>query len=396
MTMSPQWSTLVLWACAAGVAYAYLGYPALIAALSRLFGRSHVPPRVPDDDLPRIVVVVAAHDEEEVIEARVRNALDQDYPPGRLTVLVASDGSTDRTAEIVRRFADRGVLLIDDPVRRGKAGALNRAIAAVDADVAILTDANTHFSPDAARKLARWFVDPRVGAVCGRLVLQDPRTGRNVDGLYWRYENHLKRCEGRLGALLGANGAIYAIRRDAYVPIPDGLIVDDLVIPLLSRLRTGLAQVYDDGAVACETTPPRLGSEFRRRCRIGAGDMQSLGLLWPLLDPRRGWIALAFASHKVLRWAGPFLLLGMAAVCLARRDDSPYRELLAAQAAFYALALAAALAPAGPRVPRPLRLAAMFAGMNAALLVGFVRCLLGRQAAGWSRTERLGGAGEAS
>lgn len=396
MLMASDWSVVMFWSCAAGVAFAYLGYPAVIGALSRVFGETPAAPRCLDQDLPRLALIVAAYNEEHVIEGRIRNAMEQNYPCGRLTIVVASDGSTDRTGEIVRRFADQGVLLIEDPIRRGKAAVLNRAMASVDAEVVLLSDANTHFAPDVARDLARWFVDPRVGVVCGRLVLQDPLSGRNVDGLYWRFENYLKRCESRLGALLGANGAVYAIRRDAYVPIPDGTIVDDFVIPLISRLRTGLELVYDEESVAFEESAPHLGSEFRRRCRIGAGDFQSLGLLWPLLDPRRGWIALAFASHKVLRWTCPFLLLGMAAISLSWRDLTPYREALWAQTAFYALALAAAIAPAGLRIPRPLRLAAMFAGMNAALFIGFFRWLFGLQAATWARTDRLGETGGTS
>src|SRR5262249_30950742 len=145
--------------------------------------------------------------------------------------------------------------------------------------------------------------------VCGRLVLTDPATGCNVDSYYWRYETFLKRCEGRLGALLGANGAIYAIRRELYTPIPGNTIVDDFVIPLRAKLRTGCRIVYDGDAVAREETPPNVGAEFHRRSRIGAGGFQSIGLLWRLLNPRSGWVAFTFFSHKILRWVCPFFLV---------------------------------------------------------------------------------------
>src|SRR5262249_55927305 len=157
--------------------------------------------------------------------------------------------------------------------------------------------ANSQTEPDAARKLVRWFHDPNLGVVCGRLVLTDPHTHKNADSLYWRYETFLKRAEGKLGALLGANGAIYAIRRDVFTPIPDDTIVDDLFIPLRAGLHTGCAIVYDCEAIAHEESAPDVGSEFHRRSRIGAGGFQSWALLWKLLNPRQGWVAFTFCSH---------------------------------------------------------------------------------------------------
>lgn len=241
--------------------------------------------------------------------------------------------------------------------------------------------------------MARWFGDPEVGAVVGRLVLVDPATGRNADGLYWKYETFLKRCEGRLGALLGANGAIYAIRRSLYEPIPPSTIVDDFVIPLLAKQRTGCGIVYDCEAIAVEESAPGVGDEFHRRARIGAGGYQAIGMLWRLLDPRRGWVAFAFLSHKVLRWLCPFFLIGAFVANLALVGRPLYRGLLVAQVAFYAVAAATALVPARVRFLRPLRLTTMFASMNAALLVGFWRWLRGRQRAAWKRTARVGEAG---
>jgi cellulose synthase/poly-beta-1,6-N-acetylglucosamine synthase-like glycosyltransferase len=389
-------AAILFWSCLALVAYAYVGYPAAIWALARTFGRDREPPAVADDELPATTLILAAYNEEEVIAARLHNALEMDYPPGKLEVVVGSDGSVDRTVEIVRSFAGRGVRLIDEARNRGKASVINAAVARAGGAVVLMSDANTCVDPGAARRLARWFADPTVGAVVGRLVLVDRRSGRNADGLYWRYETFLKRCESRLGALLGANGAIYAIRKELIPTIPPGTIVDDFVIPLLAKLESGCAIVYEPAAVAVEETAPDVRSEFRRRVRIGAGGFQSIGMLWRLLAPRHGWTAFAFLSHKILRWLGPFFLIGALAANLLLLGGFAYRMALVAQLGFYATAAAMALLPAGPRIVRPLRLTTMFAGMNAALLIGFCRWASGRQGGAWQRTPRGGEVGGAA
>ncbi len=380
---------LMFWSCFALVAYTYVGYPLVIGLMASLFGR-------PDDTegiaagLPRVSLLVAAHNEEDVIAARLDNALAADYPAERLEVVVATDGCTDRTADIVRRYADRGVRLIESPKRRGKATTLNEAVPQLAGEVVVLSDANTFFQPDAIRRMAGRFDDPGVGVVCGQLVLTDPTVGTNADGLYWRYETFLKKCEGRLGALLGANGGIYALRRSVFRPVPADTIVDDFVIPLEAKLRSGCGITYDRRAVAHEETPPTVRAEFRRRARIGAGGFQCLGLLWRLLNPARGWIAFTFWSHKVFRWAGPFFLLGMATAAVLLARHPLYRSLLLAQIGFYGLSVAMPLVPSSVRVLKPLRLTTMFTGMNLALLLGFWRWLAGTQGGVWQRTERAG------
>ena len=313
------------WACAGLVLYVYVGYPILIWMLARAFGREPRPPAESAGvDPGSISMIIAACDEEAVIGDRLLDALAMDYPGHHLEIIVGSDGSRDRTAEVVRGFADRGVRLLEFARRRGKAAVLNDTVAEARGDVLLMTDANTRFDPAAALKLTRWFRDPRVGAVVGRLVLVDPCTGNNADGLYWRYETFLKKCEARLGASMTANGAIYALRRDLYEPTPPATIVDDLVIPLLAKLRTGCTIVYDPEAIAFEETAPDVRAEFGRRARIGAGGFRSIGMLWRLLDPRWGWVAVTFPSHKILRWFCPFFLIGALLGSLVLRDRPAY------------------------------------------------------------------------
>jgi cellulose synthase/poly-beta-1,6-N-acetylglucosamine synthase-like glycosyltransferase len=382
----------VFWCCAALLFYTYAAYPVVIGFLARRFGRCLDPPAADPDEWPKVSLLISAYNEEAVIEERLANALAMDYPPEKLEIVIGSDGSTDATAAIVRRCTDRRVRLLDHERRRGKAAVLNAAFGELEGEIVLLSDANSHIDPTAIRRLVRWFRDPAVGVVCGRLVLTDPRTGSNVDSLYWKYETFLKQCEGRLGALLGANGAVYAIRKALYTPIPEGTIVDDFAIPLLARLRTGCALIYDDKVIAREETPPDIGSEFHRRSRIGAGAYQSLGMLWKLLDPRQGWVAFAFLSHKILRWIGPFLLVGLLVSSALLWGRPFYRATLISQVEFYLISLLVVLIPGRSWLLKPLRLASMFTSMNVALLVGFWRWVRGRQEATWRRTERIVGA----
>jgi cellulose synthase/poly-beta-1,6-N-acetylglucosamine synthase-like glycosyltransferase len=380
---------VLFWLSAAIVFFSYAGYPLVIWCLARCFGQHRTRPAARANDLPFVSLLIAAHNEEAVIEDRVRNALELDYPSDKLEIVVASDGSDDATAEIVQRYEDQGVRLLEYTQRRGKAMALNSTFPKLQGDIVALSDANTNTDPQALRKLVCWFEDPEVGAVCGKLVLTDVVTGRNVDSLYWKYETFLKRCESRLGALLGSNGAIYAIRHKLFAPIPSDTILDDFVIPLQAKVRTDCAIVYDTEAVAYEETAPDVRSEFRRRTRIGAGGFQSIGLLWKLLDPRRGWVAFTFFAHKILRWCCPFFMVAMLLSNLVLCDQPFYQAMMFAQLGFYTLSVVMSFVPPQFRALKPLRLTTMFTSMNAALLFGFWRWMRGSQKVAWQRTVRV-------
>ncbi len=382
----------LLWVSLALVFYAYVGFPVAIYICSRWFGKRPSPPAMDNDsELPTVSLLISALNEEQVIASRLDNALALDYPTDKLQTVIASDGSTDATATIVEQYATRypgRVRLLNYTERRGKATALNTSMPQLGSEIVVLSDANTMFATSAVKNLARWFKDPSVGVVCGKLVLVDAESGKNVDGAYWRYENFLKECEGRLGALLGANGAIYAIRRSEYVPIPTDTIIDDFVIPLLSKLRFRKQLLYDIEAIATEETAPDIQGEFRRRCRIGAGGFQSLSRLWSLLSPVYGWTSFAFFSHKVLRWSCPALLLIALVANLCLLDQQFYVGVMLMQLAFYLLAYAGSLLPGTGSAMRLVRLTTMFTSMNLALAVGFWRWIAGKQRGTWQRTAR--------
>jgi cellulose synthase/poly-beta-1,6-N-acetylglucosamine synthase-like glycosyltransferase len=367
------------------LAWTYVGYPVLLWLLARLVPARTVRIGVPRR-WPRVTVVVAAYNEQPVIAERVRNLLELDYPQDRVEILVGSDGSSDRTSEIVRTFESERLRLVAFPVRRGKTSVINDLVARARGDIVVLTDANTFFHRDALRELviALWR-HARACAVVGRLELR--ATGGNHDGLYWRYETWLKTLESHFGVVLGANGAIYAFPRERYRPLPAAAIVDDFLIPMLMRQHAGGEIVFVSTARAWETSPASVRHEFTRRVRIGAGDLQALVWTWRLLLPWRGVVALAYGSHKVVRWFGPWLLLLTLLGSLALADQTVFRGLFAAQAAAYVLAAA----PAGRRVPvvgRAASMARYFVILNVGLALGWARFLLGLQQPTWSTTPR--------
>jgi cellulose synthase/poly-beta-1,6-N-acetylglucosamine synthase-like glycosyltransferase len=381
-------TAVVFWLSAIGIVYAYVAYPAVLWVLAAVFGHQRERPRRNIEDTPLVSLLIAAHNEERVIEARIKNALALDYPADRIEIVIASDGSTDRTVPIVRGTPDPRLRLIAPHTRRGKTRVLNEVIPTLQGDIVILSDANTSIEPSAVHRFVDWFGDPAVGVVVGRLALADPVHGKNVDSLYWRYETFLKRSEARLNALLGANGAIYALRRNLFAPIPGETLLDDFVLPLLVKLRTGAEIVYDTTIVAFEETPAEIGSEFKRRSRIGAGGAQSITILWRLLSPTRGWIAFTFASHKVLRWCGPLLLIGALGSNTLLLGQRLYQATLAAQAFLYAASAVGAMVSGSGTTARLLRLTTLFTAMNVALLSGLCRWVAGIQSGIWQPTVR--------
>ncbi len=379
----------ILWTCVLGVVYAYAGYPLIVWLLSRFYADPAANGLSSSQSLewPFVSLVIAAYKEEKVILPRLLNATLLDYPADRLEILIGVDGTEDCTGELVRQFQDSRVRLVQYPVRRGKASVLNDTVPQARGEILVFSDANTMTQPDSIKQLVRHFADEQVGAVCGKLELIDPASGQNVDGIYWKYENFLKGCEGRLNGLLGVNGGIYALRKELYEPIPTNAIVDDFLIGMRVHLRARKL-VYDPMAIALEETPDTIGQEFQRRSRIGAGGFQSLQWLWPLLSPLRGWISFTFWSHKIVRWLCPLLMIGALIANLGLASQPIYQALLFGQLAFYLVAAAGTFWLTGNRLPRSLRLPAMFVSMNTALLVGLWRSLRGIRGGTWKRTER--------
>lgn len=391
LTIQSQAAQMLTWIFAVSgllLAYHYVVYPIVIGICARLFGICSQPRALELEELPSVTLLIAAYNEASVIRERILNALALDYPKDRLQILIASDGSVDQTASIASEFTSQKVEVLAFPENRGKSVVLEDAVRSASGEILVLSDANTMMRPDAIRQLVRWFDDDRIGVVSGCLKLVDSKTGTNCDGTYWKYENFLKRCEGRLEALLGASGAIYAMRAKVRQPLPPDTLVDDFTWPLLARLATKHRIVYDPTAIAIEETAPDLGSEFRRRARIGAGGYQALTRLWRLLSPSYGWTAFAFFSHKVMRWLSPFLLIALLLSSLFLSRHPLFATMSLLQLIFYSTATVGSLTSASGPKSRVVRLPALFVGVNLALLVGFVRWLRSDTNGKWAPTSR--------
>lgn len=377
----------IFWLCGFLVVYTYAFYPALLLVLS-IFRRK---PRVVDENyFPALSLLIAAYNEEAVMAEKLENCAALDYPEEKLEILIGSDGSDDRTNEIVTSRARPGVRLFAFQQRRGKAAVLNDLAAAATGEILVFSDANSMYRRDAILRLVSHFAGTEVGGVCGRLVLLSDESQIDAEGerFYWDYENYLKSLEGKIKTVFGANGAIYAIRKRFYWPLPaEKVIADDFLIPL-KIVERGYDVLYDKDAVACELAAPNLGAEFKRKVRIGAGNFHGIREILPLLNPARGFVAFALWSHKIIRWFVPFLLLAIFFTNLALLGTAAYNVLFALQVFFYGIAFFSwQLDRRGVQLPL-LIYPYYFVTVNFALLLGFFKFLTGSQKPAWARTER--------
>lgn len=380
---------LIFWTSAGLVLYGYVFYPVVLLLLRKVHSdRPKTEDRRPKI-LPSVSVVIAAYNEEGIIEKRIENLLELDYPKDKLEVVIASDGSTDGTDAIVNKYSDRGIKLFRIEGRVGKVNVINKVVPGLNGEIIVLSDANTFYKKDAVSKLARNFEDNRTGCVCGELKFYGGNKNEvgNLEGIYWRYEQFLKRMEGARGSLLGANGGIYAIHKNLFEPLPEDTIVEDFVLPM-KILEKGYKVVYEPEALAYEETSKKIVQEMERRIRIGAGDFQALILTWRLLDPRRGFTALSYFSHKVIRWFAPFFLMAVFISNVFLAGNNFYMFTFAAQCAFYAAAIIGRLFSGLNIRLKILGLPYYFVSMNIALFLGFIRFCTSSQSVAWNRTER--------
>jgi cellulose synthase/poly-beta-1,6-N-acetylglucosamine synthase-like glycosyltransferase len=367
----------IFWICAGLIAYTHLGYPLVLRTLLALHRRPTLSPGVWDEP-PRVSLIVAAYDEEEVIAAKVANALALDYPREQLELIVASDGSTDATVERARAA---GADLVLDLPRGGKVAAQNAAAERASGEILAFSDANSAWAPDALRHLVEPFADPAVAYACGQVRFLDPGGG-NPEGTYWRYEMAVREMESALAGVTAGNGAIYAVRHNDYIPLPPAGS-HDLSLPFRLAKR-GKRSLYVPWAGAEEKMAPTLEGELRRKRRMMVGIWDIVvreGMLRPGgYPPLYGF---EIVSHRLLRYASPFLhALVLAANVALLGEGRAYAITLAAQLAFLA---AAAL---GRRLQlAPFRIARYYAMTTASIALGLWDRLRHGAPGSWEKAE---------
>jgi cellulose synthase/poly-beta-1,6-N-acetylglucosamine synthase-like glycosyltransferase len=378
-TLLHDFSQAVFWVCLALLAFTFAGYPLWIALLAR--GKHARAARTASEHRPTITALVIAHNESERITARIENLLASDYPAEKLKVLIVSDGSTDDTAAVVENLRNPRVRIVALPERGGKPGGLNAGVAACDTDLIVFADARQSFAPDAISRLAAWFDDPKFGAVSGELEIAAAQsaTGTGV-GAYWKLERFLRRQEALLDSCIGCTGAIYAIRRSLYTPLPAETILDDVVIPM--RIAIGGHRVGHDGeARAFDPQPQEPGIESRRKTRTLAGNFQMLfrhpGWLFPWGN--RLWFRLI--AHKYLRLIAPLLLALLLAASAVLWRHPLYLTALLLQIGFYLLALIGMATHLRNKV---FAVPAGFVFLNAAVVRAFFSYLSGGDLIRWN------------
>ena len=376
------------------VFYTFFGYGILLFVLvkiKRLFSRDNKP-QYAFEELPSCTLVVAAYNEEDFIEQKIANTLALRYPAGKLQLIFITDGSTDRSPEIVSQYP--GITLLHKPERSGKIAAVHRAIEHISTDLIVFTDANTFLNPDALFYLCRHYADAKVGAIAGekRVMIEASADATAGEGIYWKYESKLKAWDSELYSVVGAAGELFCIRQALYEPVPSNSILDDFMISM-KIAQKGYVIVYEPEAYAQETSSANISEELKRKVRIAAGGIQSViwlkSLLWPFKYPV---LTFQYISHRVLRWTvTPFLMILafiLNVMLVLQQEGLTYQVLLIAQIAFYLSAYLGKLMESRKVRVKLLFIPYYFCMMNYAVLAGLLRYFFGEQSVIWEKAIR--------
>lgn len=371
----------VFWTCVSVLTYVYVGYPLLVFFASRFFPRQVGYAKIQ----PKVTVLITAFNEEPAIRQKLENTLAIDYPAEKLEILVASDGSTDGTDEIVREFATRGVRLFRQEGRVGKTTTQNKAVEQATGEIVLFSDATTVYGKDVLWHVLPPFADETVGCVAGRLVYLDNESTNVGKGAqnYWSYETFLKNAESRACSLIGASGCLYAVRRAAYEPMYAEACSDFLICTIL--YRKNLRSVFAPDAVCYEYTNRNAADELRMRVRVISQTFTDLWRNRDMLNPfRSGFYSVELVSHKLLRYAIPLVLAMLFIANILLVAASPfYLAALVMQVSFYVLSFTGWLVERSGRSSGFLAMPLYFTLANFASAIGFYKFLRGERYARW-------------
>jgi cellulose synthase/poly-beta-1,6-N-acetylglucosamine synthase-like glycosyltransferase len=373
---------IAFWVSVLALFHVYLGYPLIMLVMSPR-ARSHA---VPESALPSVSLLISAHNEVRVIGPKLENAIALDYPRKLLEIIVVSDCSDDGTDNVVRHFSDSGVILIRQSKRLGKSAGLNLGVSQSSGEILVFSDANAFYRPDAIQKLVRPFFNPKVGYVVGNSRYNEgsetPASAQS-EGLYWKFETWLKKCESRFHSVVGGDGAIYAIRRDLFSPLRH-TDISDFLNPL-QIINRGYVGVFEPEAISYERAASTFRQEFLRKTRIVSRSLHAVTRVSDLLNPfkdARHWFMLV--SHKVLRWFAPCFLAFLFGTSIALWSSPFYRYAVLLQSVFYFAAAVGSLSSFRSARWRVFYLPYYFCVINAAALVGIFQYMAGDLSSTWT------------
>ncbi|QDU75742.1 Poly-beta-1,6-N-acetyl-D-glucosamine synthase [Bremerella volcania] len=375
---------VTLWLALSVVIYAYVGFPVLLVVRGVLARPIRKSPSTPS-----LTLVIIAHNEQEVIAEKLQNAISLDYPREKLEILVGSDGSDDRTNEIVQGFEQHGVRLVACP-RQGKISTLNETVAQAQGEILVFSDANSMYEAGSLKAIAACFSDPNVGGVAGDQVYTTDKgnAGSLGERIFWNFDRFLKRMQSRSGSVTSSTGAIHAVRRELFEPVPSGVCDDFLISTRV--VAKGYRLVFEPGAIAYEEVAASDKAEFRRKSRIIARGIRGLWVMRTLLNPLAyGFYSFQLASHKLLRWSVIFLLPVILLLNLACVEQGfVYQLLLGLQLAFYFLALIGIMLRNTPifrnKLAKIMAVPYFFCMANFSALSGWYQFLTGRRVDIWN------------
>ncbi len=385
---------IIFWVSLFIVFYTFFGYGILLYVLVKLRTMIVGKRKIPDNGgiWPSVTLLVAAYNEEHFIEEKIKNTLSLNYPKDKISYIFVTDGSDDKTPEIVAKYPE--ITLLHQPERMGKIAAMHRAMETVRTEIAIFTDANTVLNKDALLNICRHYKDITVGAVAGekRVNTEDVDDATAGEGFYWKYESKLKSWDSELYSVVGAAGELFSVRTKLYEPVPPDTILDDFMISMLIAGK-GHRIVYEPMAFATETGSENVGEELKRKIRIAAGGMQSIVRLGKLLNPFGNFVlSFQYVSHRVLRWTVTpfFMILTFIANCLIMTGPHTaiYTVLLMCQVAFYGASLLGWLFEKKKMHVKLLYIPYYFCMMNYAVVAGIIRYVNGAQSAVWEKARR--------
>jgi cellulose synthase/poly-beta-1,6-N-acetylglucosamine synthase-like glycosyltransferase len=386
-------SSFVFWISFALVCYTFFIYPivlflcyASIQVYSDiLYLTSRAERRVSradSEEIAGITFIIPAYNEESHLPEKIANLRQTSYPTDKIQVIFVSDGSTDRTNEILKSISETFAEIVLLPQRSGKSMALNQGVEHAKHDILVFSDASTLFARNAVSNLTRHFSDPKIGCVCGSVQLIGSEESEQTEGTYWRFERVLRLMESRLSATINASGAIYALRKKCFVPLRADDLIDDFLIPMNAR-KLGYKVIEDPEAVATEFSVDTVKGEFTRRARLAVGSFRALRRIE--LASLRGFTGVAFLSHKLLRWLLPFLLLAMLTSNALLLRTPFYKAAFVAQTLFYLWGSLGFVFHEQMKKVRFALLAYFLLTVHVAFLVGFWRCFFGEHKTTWER-----------